>query len=276
MEEPMSDLETTAAPDAATAQQEPGELPAGPDAAGAEAPIAQPGGDLAGLQAELARKDEQIQQLQAQNESQSRSLASLQASLQGKEVEIRDLTDKLADLNGQFQRLGADLDNVRRRNEQERDNLVKFAGERVITNLLPIFDNFGRAMKAAMAIDTQALVKGVEAMAGQVKGLDMIRRQLDDLMQKSGVAPIPTVGQAFDPNYHEAVMLEETTEHPDQTIMMELQTGYTLSGKVLRAAMVKVASNPHGTPPPAAAPAELQPEAGPPAEPPPDGADTQA
>lgn len=158
-----------------------------------------------------------------------------------------DLKDELArkekqlfDLEGQLKRLAADFENFRRRQAQERDELVKFAASRVFENLLPVVDNFERALVSSRsATDAQQVLAGVE----------LIYRQMQDFLQKSGVAPMEAVGQPFDPNLHEAIAQLETSEHPDQTILAEIQKGYNFNGKVLRYAMVQVASNPHGQAP---------------------------
>lgn len=154
-----------------------------------------------------------------------------------------DLKDELArkekqlfDLEGQLKRLAADFENYRRRQAQEREELIKFAASRVFENLLPVVDNFERALVSSRsATEAQQVLAGVE----------LIYRQMQDFLQKSGVAPMEAVGKPFDPNLHEAIAQLETTEHPDQTILAEIQKGYYLSGKVLRYAMVQVASNPH-------------------------------
>lgn len=158
-----------------------------------------------------------------------------------------DTNDELArkekqifDLEGQLKRLAADFENFRRRQAQEREELIKFAASRVFENLLPVVDNFERALLSSQkASDVQQVLTGVE----------LIYRQMQDFLNKSGVAPMEAVGKPFDPNLHEAIAQMETTEAPDQTVLAEIQKGYYLSGKVLRHAMVQVASNPHGAAP---------------------------
>lgn len=145
---------------------------------------------------------------------------------------------QIFDLEGQLKRLAADFENYRRRQAQEREELIKFAASRVFENLLPVVDNFERALVSSKsATDPQQVLTGVE----------LIYRQMQDFLNRSGVAPMEAVGQPFDPNLHEAIAQFETTEAPDQTVLAEIQKGYYLSGKVLRHAMVQVASNPHGS-----------------------------
>jgi molecular chaperone GrpE len=149
------------------------------------------------------------------------------------EADAKDL--RIAELEGQFKRLAADFENYRRRQTQEREELVKFAASRVFENLLPVVDNLERAIASSKkATEVQQVLTGVE----------LIQRQMMDFLAKSGVAPMEAQGAPFDPNLHEAIAQLATTEAPDQTVLAEVQKGYYLNGKVLRHAMVQVASNP--------------------------------
>ena len=143
------------------------------------------------------------------------------------------------ELEGQFKRLAADFENYRRRANAEREDRIKFAGSRVLENVLPVVDNFERAL-AAMGKATEI---------DQVRsGIEMIYRQMQDFLTKSGVAPMEAQGKPFDPNLHEAIAQAENLDLPDETVMAEVQKGYLYNGKVLRHAMVQVSRNPHGTP----------------------------
>lgn len=140
-----------------------------------------------------------------------------------------------AELEGQYKRLAADFENARRRQATERDNLIKMAAERLVTGLLDVVDNFERAMTAAKsATDPQQVVSGVE----------LIQRQLLDFMSKEGVALIPAQGQRFDPNLHEAMMRQDASDVPDETVLTVFRPGYTLHGRILRPAQVVIANNP--------------------------------
>lgn len=130
------------------------------------------------------------------------------------------------------QRVQADFDNFRRRTLQEREDLMKYCSLRLATNLLPILDNFERAMSAA-GNDVNQLKEGIE----------LIHRQLRDVLEKEGVKPMEAVGQEFDPNFHEAVMQAPSEEHPDNVVIEEFQKGYMLADRVIRPAMVKVAKS---------------------------------
>lgn len=135
------------------------------------------------------------------------------------------------DYYNRLQRLQAEFDNFRKRTLKEKEELVKYASERVIGELLPVIDNFERALEAAKnSQDFSALAQGVE----------MIFRQLGSVLGKEGLTPIEAVGQVFDPNLHEAIMQVDSEEHPANTVVEEVQKGYYLKDKVLRPSMVKV------------------------------------
>ena len=163
-----------------------------------------------------------------------------EAQAPGDELEAlrRQLAEReaaYADLEGQMRRLAADFDNYRRRQSQERENLVKFAGERILERFLDVMDNFERALDAGRkATNPEDVVKGVE----------MIHRQLTEFLGKEGVVAMDAKGQPFDPNHHEAVVQTDVDDVPDQTILDEFRRGYMMNGRVLRHAMVRIASNP--------------------------------
>ena len=127
-------------------------------------------------------------------------------------------------------RTTADFDNYRKRTDRERRELAEHAAMDLLTDLLPLVDDFERAL-ATDAQDGDAYRRGVE----------IIHKQLLDLMVKRGVAPIEVLGTDFDPTLHQAVAHEPSAKHRDGEIMEELRRGYTLRDRLLRAAMVKVA-----------------------------------
>jgi molecular chaperone GrpE len=139
------------------------------------------------------------------------------------------------DEHDNFLRSLADYNNYRRRTREEMDQARKFAIEDFIIRVLPVLDNFERAIKAAEEI------KDFNALHG---GVILILRQLRDALEKEGVKPIDAEGVQFDPNIHEAVMRVDTDDYPDNSIIEEFQKGYTLGDKVIRPSMVKVARQP--------------------------------
>lgn len=134
----------------------------------------------------------------------------------------------------QYIRLAADFDNFRKRQEQERESLLKYGAEDTLKKLLPVIDTLERAQQSLKTIEDPEKLK---------ESFEAVQKQFMDVLEKLGVEKIATVGCEFDPNVHEAVMQTPTEEHPDHSIIVELQSGYKLSDKVLRPALVNVAVN---------------------------------
>ena len=152
------------------------------------------------------------------------------AGISSKEVE--ELKAKVVEANQECLRARADLQNFRRRGEEERVRIIRDANERLIKELLPVLDDFDLALDAARKTESyEQLIGGVEA----------IIRKFQDTLGKQGVKPIPSVGEPFDAEVHEAVMLDEESEEPDETVTAELRKGYTLHERVIRPSLVKVA-----------------------------------
>lgn len=145
-------------------------------------------------------------------------------------------TDKLkADyetLNNQYLRLAADFDNYRKRQEQEREALLKYGKQECMKKIIEVVDNFDRAVQA---------VEKIEEVDKMKETFHVLNKQLIDSLTKLGLEHIECVGQKFDPNLHEAVMQTPTDEYEEDTIINELQKGYKLGDKVLRPSMVSVA-----------------------------------
>jgi molecular chaperone GrpE len=135
-----------------------------------------------------------------------------------------------------WQRARAEFANYKRRVEAEREDLRRASNEALLLKLLPVVDDFERAL--------QTLPEEL-AEVPWVNGVKMISRKLQALLESERVTPIQAAGQPFDPLVHEAVIQEETDEYPDEHVIEEMQRGYRLGERVLRPAMVKVASNPN-------------------------------
>ncbi len=140
--------------------------------------------------------------------------------------------EELENLKNQYIRLAADFDNYRKRQAQERESLLKYGAESTLKLLLPVLDNYYRGKQACENMDDCVKLK---------ESFDVIFKQFFDALDKAGLKRIETIGKEFDPNIHEAVMQTPTSEHPDNTIVDELQAGYMLEDRVLRVAMVNVA-----------------------------------
>ncbi len=148
-------------------------------------------------------------------------------------TELQDLQQKYDTLNQQYLRLAADFDNYRKRQAQERENLLKFGTENALKKMIEVLDNFERGKKALENVDDCAKVK---------ESFDLVHKQVFDALSKLGLEVIDTEGKEFDPNFHDAVMQTPTSEHPEHTIINELQKGYKMGDKVLRPALVNVAT----------------------------------
>ena len=147
-----------------------------------------------------------------------------------KKPTIAQLEQQLAEMTEALQRERADAMNVRRRSEEERAKMAGFYKSLVIKELLPTIDNFERALKH--------IPKDLEDN-DYVKGIKGVVKQFEEALAKLGVTRIKTVGEPFDPNYHEAVSMEEG-EGTKELVSEELQSGYTMGEEVLRHAMVRV------------------------------------
>lgn len=151
-----------------------------------------------------------------------------------KEVsEDNELQAKYDELNSKYIRLAADFDNFRKRQAQERENLLKYGAENTLKQLIEVLDNFDRGQKA---------VENVEDCQKVKESFNLVLKQMKDTLSKLGLEVIETEGKEFDPNFHEAVMQTPTSDHPEGTIINELQKGYKIGDKVLRASLVNVAS----------------------------------
>jgi len=148
--------------------------------------------------------------------------------------EIGKLIAEKQELLNTLLRRQADFDNYRKRVERERQQERHRGVELLIENLLPVLDAFDRALAG----------QGDSAGAEYRKGFDLIRRQLGDILAKQGLTRIQSVGQPFDPNFHHAIESVPTDEHADGTVMDEMQPGYLFHERVLRPAMVRVATAP--------------------------------
>ncbi|MGH2456579.1 MAG: nucleotide exchange factor GrpE [Candidatus Limnocylindria bacterium] len=154
---------------------------------------------------------------------------------------VAQLEDELKAANGRaqenlhnWQRSAADFANYKRRVEEEREATARFAGAVLIGRLLAVLDDFDRALEHVPP----------DVHEGWVDGIRLVERKLRGLLEAEGVTPIEAVGLPFDPNVHEAVVHEETADHPDNQVIGELQRGYRLHDRVLRPALVRVANNP--------------------------------
>jgi molecular chaperone GrpE len=157
----------------------------------------------------------------------SAEVTELQAALKEKSREAEEHYERLL-------RLAAEMENLKKRQEKDRAELLQFANESLIKELLPVVDNLELALNHGRQLKTPAPL---------LEGLELVHQGFLKALEKFGVTPVVSVGQAFDPVFHNAVMQEETREVPDCTILKELQKGYLYRNRLLRPAMVVVARN---------------------------------
>jgi len=155
------------------------------------------------------------------------------------EEEIRRLREALEAKAGEAEghrdralRAMAELDNAKKRAAREREDYTRYANESLLREILPVLDNFERALQAA---------KGEPAAAAVTTGVELIQRELLRVLEKYGVTPFTSVGQPFDPERHEAIARVQSPDLPDMSVAAETARGYLLHGRVLRPAMVTVA-----------------------------------
>lgn len=166
-------------------------------------------------------------------EDESMQPGHLQETVENQKKEISRLQDEIDSLNNQVLRAKADYDNLRRRTNDEKVAARKYRAQELVENILPVIDNFERALDASEDNEETKALK---------QGMEMVYRQLVDALQKEGVEEIQADGEGFDPNVHQAVMQVESNEHDPNTVVEVLQKGYMLNGRVIRPAMVKVNS----------------------------------
>lgn len=129
----------------------------------------------------------------------------------------------------------AELQNFRRRSQMEKEQLRQMATEGLVVQLLPVLDNFERTIRS---LDSGASVESI------IEGVRGVERQLRSALESVKVAKIESVGAAFDPEFHEALGTDETDEFPENTVTMELESGYQMAGNVIRPARVRVSKKP--------------------------------
>ena len=157
---------------------------------------------------------------------------TLEGQLAAVTAERDQLAVEKADLADRVLRARAEFDNARRRTERERSDFLQFAAMDLVKDVLPVLDDFERALKVETADQKYA------------KGVELIYQRLYESLKKLGLEPIETAGKSFDPNVHQAVERVETDEAEDHTVLGEFQRGYNFKGKLLRPAMVRVAVKP--------------------------------
>ena len=183
-------------------------------------------------EAEAAQEDAAEGSEEEAPEEAASEAAAMQEEIEALKGQVEKLTGDLQEKKDRLLRLQADFDNFRRRSAKEREEISAVVTQNFCKDMLPLLDNFERAM-AAETKDVEAFQKGVE----------MIFTQFQEVLKKNGLEQIEAVGQKFDPNFHQAVMRVEDPEKEDDTVAQELQKGYMVKGRVIRPSMVQVVPN---------------------------------
>lgn len=147
------------------------------------------------------------------------------------EAYIKELEEKMKESNTKVLRAQADFENFQRRMKQEQQTYMKYRSQSVLEDLLPVLDNFERALSVETTEEQAESLK---------KGIEMVYNQLLEALQKEGLEIIQAVGQPFDPHVHQAVMQVEEEGFDSNVVVEELQKGYKLKDRVIRPSMVKV------------------------------------
>jgi molecular chaperone GrpE len=161
-------------------------------------------------------------------QAQAEDAVALRQELDKERERTKDLQDK-------WHRAAADLANLRRRTEQERGEVEKFANMLLVQEILPVLDNFERAI---------ATIPGNLAMLTWIHGVMLIERHMQSILERQGLEPIAAEGKTFDPRFHEAIAEVETSEHAPGTVVREYQKGYMMHGRVIRPTLVEIAKAP--------------------------------
>lgn len=176
------------------------------------------------VEAEMSKKKEFEKELEPSSETKEDT---------GEKVvdPLVQLQNELDQANDKYLRLSAEFQNYRKRVEKEKNDIYKYGSEKTMVEMLPIMDNFERALAAADQENAESKV---------FDGIKLIKKSLDEFFERNGVMKIEALNQAFDPIKHHAVMTVESEEHGSEHVIEVLQDGYLLHDKVIRPSMVKV------------------------------------
>lgn len=154
------------------------------------------------------------------------------------EAQVEDLEAKKEeeDFKKKFYYLAAEMENMKKRFDREKQNLLKYGNEKLLTGLVEVVDNFDRTLQALESEEDKKILNIVE-------GINMVKNQMTEVLKKNGLEEVRAEGKIFDPNYHEAMAQQPSEEKEDQEVVSVFQKGYVLNGRLLRPAKVVVAKN---------------------------------
>ena len=174
---------------------------------------------------------EEVESNDSENENEEKSNAE--------EVDpLEDAKNEAAHWKDIAARNQAELDNYRKRMAREKSDAIKFANSNLLSELLPVIDNFQMGLSAAINEDPDSIIS---------KGMEMVQKQLEEFFTSQGAVPVSAVGQEFNPNLHEAISQESSEQVPEGMVISEIRKGYTLNDRLLRPANVVVSKGPENT-----------------------------
>ena len=179
------------------------------------------------------QKVEATQETAAQNSEQ---LSPEMEALKAMETELEKVKAEADEFKKKYYYLAAEMENARRRFEREKENLLKYGNEKVLSGLIEVVDNLERTV-GAICKDEDEKVKNI------VVGIDMVTKQFLNVLNQNGLTQVEALGKPFDPNFHEAMAQQKAEAKPEHEIICEYQKGYVLNGRLLRASKVVVAKN---------------------------------
>ncbi|WP_325891817.1 nucleotide exchange factor GrpE [Grimontia sp. NTOU-MAR1] len=177
------------------------------------------------LQIEAVEAQAEENALDAETDAMISRITELEAALEASEATVKEQQDSVL-------RARADIENMRRRTEQEIDKARKFALERFANELLPVIDNMERAVEMAD--------KENDALKPMIEGVELTLKTMKDAVEKFGLKELNPHGESFNPEFHQAMSIQESADHEPNTVMFVMQKGYELNGRVVRPAMVMV------------------------------------
>jgi molecular chaperone GrpE len=176
-----------------------------------------------------AKADETTTQAEVETEQVEDNVEVLDAE---KKEEVKEEED----FKAKFYYLAAEMENLRKRNERETQNLLKYGNEKILSSLLDVVDNLDRTLQAIVN-DEDEKVKNIAV------GINMVSTQMAEVLKNNGLEEIESLGKVFDPNFHEALAQQPAEGKADEEIISEYQKGYILNGRVVRAAKVVIVKN---------------------------------
>ncbi len=172
----------------------------------------------------------------SENENDSAPEGAPESRENGLQHELEKSREEARMFQDKYLRQAADLENYRRRTEREKSDLLKFAAENLVKDLIPVLDSFNQAAGASR----EASRESSHESSGLAEGIEMVRQQLLAALRKHGLEEVPAVGSVFDPNVHQAIQRIEDAGCEAETVAQEFAKGYLLNGRLVRPAIVSV------------------------------------